>query len=135
MKRKKWLVLFLVIALFSPLSVFGEERDDQVGISFKAEQPIDPKDPDDPKDPSDPSVPQEPNPDPKTPAFIFDVPPLTLGSAKNYSLQASSRKGLPKTGEIRQAGMQWLGIGCVACSFWLFLFTRLKEEEDDGQKA
>lgn len=132
MKRKKWLVLFSVIALFSPLSVFGEELDDQVGISFEAEQPVDPKDP---TDPTDPKLPNEPDPDPKTPAPLVDVPPLTLGSAKNYFLQVSSRKSLPKTGETRQAGMQWAGLICVASSFWLFLFTRLKEEEDNEQES
>lgn len=55
MKRKKWLVLFSIIALFSPLSAFGEETEDQIGIGFQEEQPVDPKDPVDPKEPIDPT--------------------------------------------------------------------------------
>ena len=131
MKRKKWLVLFSVLALFSPLSAFGEETEDQIGIGFQEEQPVDPKDPVDPKEPIDPT----PMPYYEEPRWVpfNNVLPYTLGSARNYYAR-ESRNSLPKTGELRHTGMQWLGFFCVACSFWLFLFTRLKEEEDDDQE-
>jgi len=141
-KRKKWLLLFSLLAVFSPLSVFGEERDDQVGISFKAEQPVDPKEPTEPTEPKEPAEPKDPtpyDPDPSPsdePRWITpfnNVLPLTLGSARNYYAQ-ESHKNLPKTGELHQAGMQWTGFLCVACSFWLFLFTRLREEDDNEQE-
>lgn len=129
-KRKKWLVLFSIIAFFSPLSAFGEETEDQIGIGFQEEQPVDPKDPVDPKEPVDPS----PMPYYEEPRWVpfNNVLPYTLGSARNYYAR-ESRNSLPKTGELRQTGMQWLGFFCVACSFWLFLFTRLKEEADEQE--
>lgn len=90
--------------MFSPLSVFGEERDDQVGISFKAEQPVDPKEPTEPTEPKEPAEPKDPtpyDPDPSPsdePRWITpfnNVLPLTLGSARNYYAQ-ESHKNLPK---------------------------------------
>lgn len=137
MKQKKWLILFSIVALFYPLSAFGEEREDQVGISFKEEQPVDPKEPVEPKEPIDPA-PKDPDPLPyyEEPRWVTpfnNVLPYTLGSARNYYARES--RSLPKTGENRQTGMQWTGFLCVACSFWLFLFTRLKEEEEDEQET
>lgn len=128
MKQKKWVLFVVLLALFSPLSVSGEEQqqEDNVGIGFKDEQPADP---DDPKVPADP----EPIPVPKDPTPINNVLPLTSGSGKDYP---SARSGaLPKTGEVRHAGMQWMGLLCISSSFWLFLFTRLREEEDDEQES
>lgn len=137
-KRKKWLILLAAIALFSPLSAFAADTDDSIGIGFKEEQPTepDPKEPD-PKDPT----PKDPEPiyvpiatgDSKGNTIIINnVIPLTLGSEKNRSVRA---KSFPKTGEVLQTEMRFTGFLCVACSFWLFLFTRLREEEDDEEKV
>lgn len=131
MKGKKWLILFSIIALVSPLVAFGKETEDQIGIGFQEEQPVDLKEPVNRKEPTDPTpMPYE---EPKETAPFNNVLPYTLGSARNY-YASESRNNLPKTGELRQTGMQWLGFFCVACNFWLFLFTQLKEEEDDEQE-
>ena len=108
MKRKKWLLLFSLLAVFSPLSVFGEERDDQVGISFKAEQPVDPKEPTEPTEPKEPAEPKDPTP--------YDPDPSPSDEPRWIT------------------PLQGTGFLCVACSFWLFLFTRLREEDDNEQE-
>ena len=118
-KYKKWVLLLTISSMFFPSTAFGEERqtnDTNVGIGFREEQPA----------PADPS----------TPTPINDVLPLTMG--KNYQTQAdqpryTSKGTLPQTGSQRQVvWLQFLGLGCIASCFWLFLFTRLREEEKEN---
>lgn len=121
MKRKKWLILLATVALFSPLSAFAEETVDSIGIGFKEEQPSE-------SDPKYVPMASENSKGNK----INNVIPSTLGSEKNGYVPTGS---LPKTGEVLQTEMRFTGFLCVACSFWLFLFTRLREEEDDEEKV
>nr|WP_242703939.1 LPXTG cell wall anchor domain-containing protein [Enterococcus sp. 669A] len=118
-------------ALF-PTSVFGEDiesKETSVGIGFRDEQPAPSPDPSPTPNPNDPA-PYEPVP-------IDNVLPVTLGQTRYQTQpdqsQAASRGTLPKTGEQRQTVfLRAIGLACIASCFWLFLFTRLREEEENA---
>ena len=122
MKRKKLLVLVTISCVFFPASVFGEEIQNQetgIGIGFRDEQPV----------PIDP-IPYDPAP-------IDNVVPVPLGQTRYQSqakqLPATSQGTLPKTGEQRQTVLlRTIGLTCIASCFWLFLFTRLREGEQEN---
>lgn len=129
MKEKKsvvvpLLVLLLLFHLLFPISACAEEvasNEFRVNIGFQEE-------------PS-PSMPIPVEPAPSEPAPVNNVLPLTLGQTKYQAdqPQAASRGTLPKTGEQRQAVfLRIIGLGCIASCFWLFLFTRLREEEKEN---
>ena len=122
MKPKRILLLVTIFCVFFPSSAFGEERqvsETSVGIGFVEESPG--------------PIPEEPTPN--DPAPIDNVLPTTLNQT-GYRAQDNQPKDvirgtLPKTGEQRQKVLlQIIGLGCVVSCFWLFLFTRLREEED-----
>lgn len=115
-KYKKWIAIVAISSMFLPTAAFGEEvqsNETSVGIGFRTEQPS----------PIDPT-PTDPEP-------INNVLPLTLGK-DGYWTQASGKGTLPQTGEKRQGWfLQLLGLSCLISCFWLFLFVRLKENEQE----
>lgn len=115
-KHKKWIAIVAISSMFFPTAAFGEEvqsNETSVGIGFRTEQPA----------PADPT-PHEPEP-------INNVLPLTLGK---QGYQAQGKGTLPQTGEKEQSlFLQMLGLSCLISCFWLFLFFRLKENEQDDE--
>ena len=130
MKRKKLLVLVTISCVFFPASVFGEEiqnKETSVGIGFRDEQPAPTPDP----------TPTPVDPSPYDPAPIDNVVPVPLGQTRYQTqakqLPATSQGTLPKTGEQRQTVfLRTIGLACIVSCFWLFLFTRLREEEQEN---
>nr|WP_242703855.1 cell wall protein [Enterococcus sp. 669A] len=115
-----------MLSLFFPTPVMAEEhssKETKVGIGFIEE--------------TNPPGPTPVDPAPYEPSPSNNVLPLTLGQTRYQTqpnqAQATSRGTLPKTGEQRQVVLlQGIGLACIACCFWLFLFTRLREEEENG---
>lgn len=127
-KGKKLLLVVTISCVFFPTSVFGEEinaKETGIGIGFREEQPA-------------PSPAPSPMPDDPDPTPINNVLPAALGQTR-YQTQttqqpAASQGTLPKTGEQRQVlFLQALGLACLTSCFWLFLFTRLREEEKENE--
>ncbi|EOH93008.1 LPXTG cell wall anchor domain-containing protein [Enterococcus pallens] len=116
MKQRTLVLLIAIFCVFFPTSVFGEELQKQetgVGIGFQTEQPA----------PADPT-PYEPEP-------VNNVLPLTLGK---QGYQAQGKGTLPQTGEQQNGRfLQLLGLSCLISCFWLFLFIRLREHEQDHE--
>ena len=121
-KSKRILLIFTLLCIFFPTSAFGEEQTKVtgVGIGFSEGQP----------------GPQPDNPTPNEPQPIDNVLPSALGQKSYYSqdtqLKDTFRGTLPKTGEQQKLLVQLIGVVCVASCFWLFLYTRLREEEEHG---
>ena len=131
-KRKKLPLLVTISCVCFPTSVFGEEmqtKETGIGIGFRDEQPA--------PNPDPTPVPIPDDPMPYDPAPIDNVLPIALGQtryqAQAKQLPATSQGTLPKTGEQQQVVfLRVLGLACIASCFWLFLFTRLREEEQEN---
>ena len=128
MKRKTILVFFSSIVLLFPFSASAEEQD-RVGIGFKAAQ-TEISETEESSDLVDLEIKEESVSSKKPLNSVMNVLPLTLGSKKNCSM-GTNKRALPKTGEAIQLSLRMVGLLCISCSFWLFLFTRLKEEENN----
>ncbi|MBO0451181.1 LPXTG cell wall anchor domain-containing protein [Candidatus Enterococcus murrayae] len=105
MNRIKGVVIVVLLSLcFSSAAVASEETD--VGISFG----------------TSPTEPVKPRPEPD------NVLPLT--STKSY--EPTGR--LPQTGEKGQSKfMQLIGALCLVGVFWMFLFIRFKDEDEEDE--
>lgn len=124
-RYKKFFLLLILICLSSPTIALAESYVNEVdiGIGFQIEQPA----------PNPTPMPSEPIRDEPVP--VDNVLPATIGETRYQSQsnqpQATSRGTLPKTGEQRQVKLlQFLGLSCLISCFWLFLFTRLREEDE-----
>lgn len=102
--RKNFILAIVCVSFAFPMQSLAVESQDEIGIGFSQ------------------TVPQ-PNP---TPINKVNVIPLTSSYKKTQPLTAV----LPKTGEQLNRNFQLLGICCLLSSFWLFLFLRLKKEEE-----
>ena len=111
MKRKKWLLFVLIIALFFPTVGNAQEEATQVGIGF-----------------SELGAPKEPVPP------TNNVLPLTSTAQGVDKVFPASTGTLPKTGEQLSYRLRGVGIFCLMICFWLFLFFKMKEEELDDEK-
>lgn len=126
MKKRTYFVwLTILLGLFFPMTTSAQTqvKETSVGIGFRTEQPT--------------PVPAEPIP--SEPIPVNNVLPATIGQTRYYTQsdqpQTASKGTLPKTGEQRQvAFLQFIGLGCIASCFWLFLFTRLREEEKENEE-
>ncbi|EOH94186.1 LPXTG cell wall anchor domain-containing protein [Enterococcus pallens] len=118
-----WLTIILGLSFPITTSAQTQEKGTNVGIGFRTEQPK--------------PTPTPVQPLPSEPVPINNVLPATIGQTRYYTQsdqpQTASKGTLPKTGEQRQVVfLQFIGLGCVASCFWLFLFTRLREEEQEN---
>ncbi|MGG5329579.1 LPXTG cell wall anchor domain-containing protein [Enterococcus sp. AZ163] len=120
-----WFTILLGLSFPSTTSAQTQEKATSVGIGFRTEQPK--------------PTPTRTDPKPSDPAPINNVLPTTLGQTRYYTQsdqpQTASKGTLPKTGEQRQAVfLRLIGLGCITSCFWLFLFTRLREEEQENEE-
>lgn len=110
MKHKKWVFFLLLLCFLLPVTTqAAEEQDIEIGIGFKEAQPL-------PKE--IPATPKE------------NVLPLTSG---DRIYQARRIRALPKTGMIQTSWINVIGIFCLAVWFWLFLFFRIREDNDSQE--
>lgn len=108
-KHKKGFFLLVIVSLFLPISAYASENQTgDIGIGFAGNQPA-------PKEV--PFLPEE------------NVLPLTSGY-KSYPTRYGT---LPKTGMIHTNWANRLGVLCLAVCFWLFLFFRIKDDEDSKE--
>lgn len=110
MKQKKgFFLLVMVVSLLLPISTNASENQEvDIGIGFAESQPV-------PKE--IPFIPEE------------NVLPLTSG----YKTYPSRYGALPKTGMIQTNWANRLGVLCLVVCFWLFLFFRIKDDEDSKE--
>lgn len=105
--KKKWLIVAMMTSLslsFPIQSLANDQANTSVGIGFSNQA--------------------TPTPTPDPPTQKNNIIPMTSSSY-------TPRRGrLPQTGGLFNHYLQLMGIGFILLSFWLFLFLRLKKEED-----
>lgn len=110
--QKRRVLILLVIGLFLPSAAFAAERTSEIGIGFSEIQT-----------PSQPSPPDEAVP-------RENVLPMTATRSGENGSTPTKRGVLPQTGENQASILRLVGIVCLMVCYWLFLFLRIKEEEE-----
>lgn len=112
MQRRRGVLIVLLVSLFLPTITFAQEKSTEVGIGF-----------------SEVDTSKQPSPsDIVTPINNILPATSTAQAAKPFSL--TSQGTLPKTGEDQSSKLRFIGVLCLMACYWLFLFSRMKGEEE-----
>lgn len=104
MNRIKGVVMILLVSLCFSSSALAVDEETEVGIGFTTGTTTEPS---------------KPDPD--------DVIPLTTSKSDPIGR-------LPQTGETKESKvMRLIGALCLAGAFWMFLFVRFKDEDEEDE--
>lgn len=112
MPRKKGVLILALLCFFLPTFSYAQEEATQVGIGFRSLET--------PKKsfPSDRVTP------------MANVLPSTSTARNANTPSSASRETLPKTGERQSSWLRFIGVICLTVCYWIFLFLKMKEEEE-----
>lgn len=111
-RRRKGVLIVLLISIFLPTATFAQEKPTEVGIGFSE---------------IDTSKQSSPS-DIVTP--INNVLPTTSTVRTADTFSPASHGALPRTGEGQSSILRFVGMLCLMACYWLFLFLRMKGEEE-----